>query len=61
MAKKCGAIKVSDYVLRIGGKRIRKATKVTMGGKTVRFTEKMGKKEAVKQASKQLKCHPEYF
>jgi len=50
-------MKVSDYILKTrDGKRIRKATKVTLdNGQEIRFIEHISNKEAIKNAKRYLR------
>lgn len=41
--------------------KVRKATKVRIGGKCVHFSERLSKKEAIRKAKHALEKHPENF
>lgn len=60
---KYGGWIADTYDLRsMNNRHICMATKVTApSGKTVKFTQKMPKGEAIKQAQIQMKKHPEFF
>lgn len=49
------AATVENYSLyAANGRRIRTATKVTINGQEVRFMERMSKREAIRQAEREL-------
>jgi hypothetical protein len=50
---------VSNYDLKTSsGRHIRKATKVQLGNRVIRFIDKMSRREALKQARALIKLNP---